>query len=127
MGKDTPMLYEATDQASKYGPRGYFFTYREFDVNVYLHQDGETIRQFNYVNCRVSDYKVDTLFDKEEGWHGKGFAIVDEFKFTCMGYTPQNPLYNLMKTNGYEVDLSSKSSKNLDNNIPTWEEHPKFK
>ncbi len=119
-------LYEAADMAYRRGLSGSQHMYGQFDADIYLHKEGMTLRHFKYSDCKVIDYEVTTLFDKEEGWTtSKGFAIIDEFEFGCNGYQPNNPLYDLMKTNGYKV--SSQSSLELDNNMPTWEDHPKFK
>ena len=99
---DRPYLYEAVDMAFYRGISDTQHNYAHFDVDVYLHKDGETLRHFKYSECNVLDYKVITLFDKEEGWTtSKGFAIIDEFEFECAGYKPNNPLFDLMKTNGY--------------------------
>lgn len=123
---DRVYLYEAADMAYHRGIAESQHQYGQFDVDIYLHKEGMTLRHFKYTDCAVSDYEVTTLFDKEEGWTtSKGFAIIDEFEFQCSGYKPNNPLYDLMKTNGYKV--SSQSSLELDNNMPTWEDHPKFK
>ena len=100
MDFDRPHLYEAVDMAYLRGLDSTRHKYGQFDVDVYLHKDGTTIRHFKYAYCSVSDYKVVTLFDKEEGWTtSKGFAIIDEFEFECSGYTPNNPLIDLMNTN----------------------------
>lgn len=123
---DRVYLYEATDMAYNRGITQTQHKYGHFDVDIYLHKEGMTLRHFKYSDCSVIDYQVVTLFDKEEGWTtSKGFAIIDEFEFECSGYQPNNPLYDLMKTNGYQV--STQSSLDLDNNIETWEDHPKFK
>ena len=108
MDFDRAYLYEAADMSFK---RGIFDTqhnYAQFDVDVYLHKDGITLRHFKYADCRITDYKVVTLFDKEEGWTtSKGFATIDEFEFECSGYKPNNPLFDLMKTNGYKANTVS--------------------
>jgi hypothetical protein len=101
-------LYEAADMAFIRGTSNAQHNYAQFDVDIYLHKDGTTLRHFKYDNCSVSDYKVVTLFDKEEGWTtSKGFATIDEFEFECSGYSPNNPLIDLMKTNGYHAETIS--------------------
>jgi hypothetical protein len=108
MDFDRPHLYEAADMAFLRGVDNTQHKYGQFDVDVYLHKDGQTLRHFKYTDCSVSDYKVVTLFDKEEGWTtSKGFATIDEFEFECSGYSPNNPLIDLMKTNGYHADTIS--------------------
>ncbi len=122
---DRVYLYEAADMAYHRGITDTQHKYGQFDVDIYLHKEGMTLRHFKYKDCSVVDYQVITLFDKEEGWTtSKGFAIIDEFEFECNGYQPNNPLYDLMKTNGYRA--STQSSLDLDKNIETWEDHPKF-
>jgi hypothetical protein len=124
---DKAYLYEAADMAYHRGDTDNQHKFALFEVDIYLHIDGVTLRHFSYKDCEVTDYAVTTLFDKEEGWTtSKGFAIVDEFVFECNGYKPNNPLYDLMKTNGYTVESNSKSTLDLDSNLPTWESHPKF-
>ena len=97
MDFDRPHLYEAADTEYLRGVGETQHKYGQFDVDVYLHKDGQTLRHFKYGDCSVSDYKVVTLFDKEEGWTtSKGFAIIDEFEFECSGYSPNNPIYDVM-------------------------------
>jgi len=118
MDFDRAHLYEAADMAFLRGSSNIQHLYGQFDVDVYLHKNGETLRHFKYSDCQVSDYKVVTLFDKEEGWTtSKGFATIDEFEFECSGYKPNNPLFDLTKTNGY----TSNQESSLDlRNTQTW-------
>lgn len=113
---DTPYLYEAADKSQKYRGRGGFeYQYKFFDVEVLLAKGGNVIRQFNYQDCTVVNYKVDTLSDKEEAYFGKGFAIIDQFKFECSGYKPNNPIYDKMKNNQAKANTtSSKDIKHTD-------------
>ncbi len=125
VSSDKAMLYEAADMFYKKGNSPWAqHKYSDFDADIYLHQEGITMRHFKYADCSITEYKVDTFFDKEEGWTtSKGFATVDVFEFSCDGYEPNNPLYDLMKTNGYQVDIPSTSDPE---NTQTWEDHPKF-
>lgn len=108
MDFDRPYLYEAADMSYLRGIDDSRHMYGQFDVDVYLHKDGQTLRHLTYSGCSVSDYKIVTLFDKEEGWTtSKGFATIDEFVFECNGYKPNNPLMDLMKTNGYHANTES--------------------
>jgi len=108
MDFDRPHLYEAAEMTYLRGIGYTQHNYGQFDVDVYLHKDGQTLRHFKYTNCNVSNYKVVTLFDKEEGWTtSKGFATIDEFEFECSGYSPNNSLMDLMKTNGYHANTES--------------------
>ena len=93
-------LYEAVDSTHSVGGN-HFSKYGQFDVDIYLQQGESVFRHFSYVDCRVTDYQVTTLFDKEEGWNtSKGFAVIDEFTFECAGFHPYSPMYELMKNNG---------------------------
>ena len=105
---DRAYLYEADDMTFNRGIHDSQHQYGLFEVDVYLHKDGQTLRHFKYTDCSVNDYKVVTLFDKEEGWTtSKGFATIDEFEFECSGFKPNNPLIDLMKTNGYHANTES--------------------
>ncbi len=97
---NTPYLYEAVDQTHEFTTRAILdFPYKEFSVTVNLMQAGQPVRTFDYSRCQITGYKVVTEFDKEEGYvtGGKtGFAVMDQFTFTCGGYMPQNPAYEEM-------------------------------
>ncbi|MFB5604989.1 MAG: hypothetical protein ACE5R5_04420 [Nitrosarchaeum sp.] len=68
-----------------------------FNVNVDFANDSKTFRTLVYSDCRIEEYKIDTLFDKEEGYTGKsGYAIIDETTVTCAGLTTKN--YSDVKT-----------------------------
>ncbi|HXV37977.1 MAG TPA: hypothetical protein VD699_00170 [Nitrosopumilaceae archaeon] len=88
---DKRMLYNTADYTFERGLSDQNHQYSNFDVDVYL-KNGIPIRAFHYADCRITDYKVFTDYDKEEGWFGKGFATLDSFTFTCAGYQPSNPL-----------------------------------
>ena len=63
----TPYLYEAADEAQKYIlSSGFEFPYKFFDVTIYLTAGGDTLRSFDYDNCRVTTYLVTTRSDNEE-------------------------------------------------------------
>jgi len=96
VNEDRAYLYEAADKAYLHGTSfRNDFPYSEMDIRIVLEKEGMALREFNYDRCRVNDYQVETLFDKEEGWFGKGFATVDKFEFQCQGYRPLNPLMEL--------------------------------
>ena len=94
---DTPFLHKTADFSFKYrnSPSEQQTNY-EFDTTIVISQGGEQKRVFEYSRCFVSDYTVETLFDKEEGWMGKGFAVVDQFEIQCKRYQPLNPVYEAM-------------------------------
>lgn len=85
-------------------------------------QNGVPIRTFHYADCRITDYKVTTDYDKEEGWFGKGFATLDTFTFICAGYNPDNPLED-----SYNQHEKAKTTSSLDlKEKPDYTTHPKF-
>ena len=69
-----------------------------FDVDVELVYGKDVVRGFNYVDCRVTDYVVETQRDKEESYF-KGFVLSNTFDFECAGYHPNNPVYDYMMKN----------------------------
>jgi hypothetical protein len=109
-------LYEAADVTFQRGDDSQH-NYGQFNVDVYLQQGNLTLRHFQYEDCKISDYKVDTLFDKEEGWtSNKGFATIDIFEFECNGYKPNNPVMELLKST---YDVKGQSSLDL-RDTQTW-------
>ncbi len=99
---NTPYLHKAVDQTWETGGKtsGLEYPYREFDVTVDFVQAGQPVRTFSYGDCSVTNYKITTDFDKEEGYTtgGKtGFAVIETYTFTCNGYKPVNPTYNTIQ------------------------------
>ncbi|MBI3253273.1 MAG: hypothetical protein HYZ56_00865 [Nitrosopumilales archaeon] len=118
---DKRILYNAADVTFQRGLSDQNHDYTDFDVDVYL-QNGMPIRTFHYADCRITDYKVATDYDKEEGWFGKGFATLDSFTFTCAGYSPDNPLEKY-----YNQHDKAKTTSSLDlKEKPDYTTHPKF-
>ena len=119
---DRPLLYKAADMTYRMGKSdGQEQTY--FDADVIL-ENGMVLRKFHYEDCRVTDYKVRTEYDKEKPWVYKGaFAIVDDFKFTCNGYTPVNTLLEYKMNSGEKAQ--TESSLDLKQK-PDYTTHPKF-
>ena len=114
LNSESPLLYKAADMAWKYGDIPGMDYMTDFDVEILLAQGGEIIRQFDYSGCTINEYKIETLYDKEEGWtqaKGKGFAVTDEFEIACEGYAPVNPTYE--KTNGYTTNSDQVSTLDL--------------
>jgi hypothetical protein len=115
----TPYLYAATDQTQQYyTSSGFEYPYKFFDVTVFLAQGGDVLRSFEYRDCQVTNYLVNTRSDNEEGYTGKGFVLVDQFSFECKGYTPINP--QMVKMNHVEKAkmISSNDLKNTDQWAP---------
>ncbi len=105
---DRTYLYEAADMTFQRGVINTQHDYGQFDADVYLQKEGVTFRHFEYFDCSISEYRVVTLFDKEEGWFtSKGFATVDEFEFECNGYKPNNPLFDSVNASNGKANTQS--------------------
>jgi hypothetical protein len=77
--------------------------------------DHKVVRVFNYVDCRVIDYVIESDRDKEDGYF-KGFALVNTFDFECQGYHPNNPTYDAM----YYVESADLESSSDLRNTDQW-------
>ena len=100
--KPHKLLDNAIEKAKKVAGQPSLYN-DDFQVNVDFTNDSKTFRTLKYSDCRVEEYKVDTLFDKEEGYTGKsGFAIVEDITVTCAGLTTKNyPSENIVHSNPY--------------------------
>jgi len=119
---DRPLLYKTVDRTyadGKHDVRKELF----FNVDVIL-ENGMTLRKFHYEDCRVTDYKVRTEYDKDKPWVNKGaFAVVEDFKFICNGYEPLNPQLHAIMNNVEK----GKTTSSLDLQKPAdYTSHPKF-
>lgn len=97
---DTPYLHRAVDQTYQHGGKNsqVEYPYQEFDVTVDLVQEDRVIRSFEYGRCGITNYKVNTEFDKAESFTGKdGFAVLEQYTFVCAGYEPRSPTYDAMR------------------------------
>lgn len=97
----TPYLHAAVDQSYHYGGRlaSQDYPFKQFDVTVELNQAGSSQKTFTYKDCSITNYKVNTRTDNEEGYvtGGKsGFAIVETYNFQCNGFNMESPEYNAM-------------------------------
>jgi len=90
----TPYLYAAADEA--YANVSGEYPTKDFAVTIFTAAGGDVYRSFEYKNCLVTNYVVATRSDNEEGYTGKGFAVVDQFTFECRGYEPHNPVMDKM-------------------------------
>jgi len=98
---DSPYLHEAVDQTFEYGGKssGFDYPYKEFDVVVDMIQAGQSVRSMEYSDCSITNYKINTRTDNEEGYTtgGKtGFAVTETYTFICTGFTPHSPIYDQM-------------------------------
>lgn len=118
---DFPMLYKRIDNnLSVTRTTGANNFIDLFNVDVELVNGDKVHRGFNYVDCRVTDYVVETQRDKEESYF-KGFALSNTFEFTCQGYHANNPIYDYMMQNH---DRAKTINSNDLRNTQTW--HPNF-
>ncbi len=93
---NTPLLYSAIDSNLKVQSQGGINANTDlFQVDVELFADGKHVRTFNYADCRTTDYVVESDRDKEDGYF-KGFALANIIDFECVGYHPNNPVYDAM-------------------------------
>lgn len=87
------MLYEMVDYVWKNPTIAYQTMYSQNDFYIGLVQDEIPVRVFKYTSCKVTDYKVDTLYDGVFTYDpngGSGRAFVDKFTFECDGFKPLN-------------------------------------
>ena len=113
---DYPMLYNYVDKnreiQSVAGTQ-----YRDLvDIDVDIVSDGEVLRGFNYVNCRATNYDIDTNTNKDESYAKDKFALENIFDFECQGYHPNNPTYDTM----FEVAQADTQSTNDLRNTDQW-------
>jgi hypothetical protein len=112
---DYPLLYKRVDDSlSIQSVSGVNLMTELFDVDVNL-VNGETVRGFNYSNCRVVDYDVGSDMNKEESYIKGNFALENTFDFECQGYHPNNPMYDVMFNTYTKSDtISSNDLRNTD-------------
>lgn len=103
---DYPMLYNHVDHNIQFQTVKGTALKDLVDIDVEIVSNGETIRGFNYSNCRATDYTVETDPNTEESYVKNKFALENVFDFECQGYTPNNPMYDAM----FEVDSADNIS-----------------
>lgn len=91
-----PLLYKYVDDNRKLQGVGGTQTRNLVDVDVDIVSNGETLRGFNYNNCRVTDYDVSVDPNNEESYVKNKFALENIFDLECQGYHPNNPVYDAM-------------------------------
>jgi len=112
---DYPILYNYVDENRKIQSVA-GTQYRELvDIDVVV-SNGEVLRGFNYVNCRATNYDVDTETNKDESYAKDKFALENIFDFECQGYHPNNPTYDTM----FEVAQADTQSTNDLRNTDQW-------
>ena len=89
-----PLLYTAIDN-SRTVSGNTFASNTDFDALVEFTNGEDVLRGFEFNECVVSDAKITTQRDKEEGFTGKsGFVIVHQLNFACSGISPVNMYYD---------------------------------
>jgi hypothetical protein len=92
-----PLLYQAIDNARDVAGMTYASN-EDFDAVVEFTDGNDVLRGLEFRECVVSDAKIDTLSDKEEGFVGKsGFVVSHQLGFTCSGLKPINTNYDLLR------------------------------
>ncbi|MFM7795339.1 MAG: hypothetical protein ACKO7N_01095 [Candidatus Nitrosotenuis sp.] len=97
---DTPYLHKAVDQTFENGGRSYSeYDYKMFDVTIEMMQAEKSLRTIEYKDCSITNYKINTRTDNEEGYTtgGKtGFAVVETYTFACNGFNMESLDFNAM-------------------------------
>jgi len=84
------------------------------DIDIKVISGEETIRGFNYVDCRATDYVISTNPNSEESYIKSKFALENIFDFECQGYHPNNLAYDAMFIVEKANTISSKDLRNTD-------------
>ena len=123
-GIDKIGLYKLSDKSAQQRFGSENDPINKFGITVEIVQNEQVLHEFKYKECRMEDYKVNTLFDADETFSGKTkFAIVDGFVFECKGYEPNTPLFEKLVQKIREADTTSTMDL-----VPgvTWKEHKSF-
>lgn len=112
---DYPMLYKHVDDNRKIQSVAGTALKDLVDIDVEIVSNGETIRGFNYNNCRAVDYTVETDPNNEESYTKNKFVLESIFDFECQGYTPNNPAYDAMFVTDSADNISSGDLRNTQN------------
>jgi hypothetical protein len=89
-----PLLFNAIDKSRQVSGLSTSSNI-DFDALVEFTNTESTLRGFEFSSCRVSDARITTQTDKEEGFIGKsGFVLVLQSTFTCSGLEGVNMYYD---------------------------------
>ena len=92
-----PLLFDAIDKSRQVSGLSTASNV-DFDALVEISNDESVLRGFDFTSCRISDAKITTQTDKEEGFTGKsGFVLVLQSSFTCSGINGVNMHYDELK------------------------------
>ena len=123
---DTPLLHKAADMFRYWNmakDTSAQHMYKEFTADVDIFQNGKHVRNLHYVECDIVDFETSTLSDKEEGYFGKGFAVVENVEVECHGYTPNSIDYEQMKSANGSGKAKTLSSLDLREQANVWNSH----
>ena len=92
-----PLLFNAIDKSRQVSGLSTASNV-DFNALVEITNDESFLRGFDFTSCRISDAKITTKTDKEEGFTGKsGFVLVLQSSFTCSGINPVNMHYDELR------------------------------
>ncbi len=92
-----PLLYRTIDN-SRVTSGNTYSSNIDFDAQVEFTNGEKTLRGLDFNKCTISDAKITTQRDKEEGFTRKSaFVLVHQLGFTCSGLTPVNMYYDELK------------------------------
>jgi len=94
-----PLLFDAIDKSRQVSGLSTSSNV-DFDAQVEFTNPESTLRGFDFTSCRISDARITTQTDKEEGFTGKsGFVLVLQSTFTCSGLKGMNMYYDDLRGN----------------------------
>ena len=92
-----PLLYRVIDDSRGVSGNSNSINL-DFDALVEFTNGEDTLRGLEFRKCIITDAKITTQRDKEEGFTGKsGFVLVHQLGFTCSGLSPVNMHYDELK------------------------------
>jgi hypothetical protein len=92
-----PLLFNAIDKSRQVSGLSTASNV-DFNALVEITNDESFLRGFDFTDCRISDAKITTKTDKEEGFTGKsGFVLVLQSSFTCSGIDGVNMYYDELR------------------------------
>lgn len=96
VGPEKHYLYEMADYFYNYGQSMVLGKYDGNKFIISLEYNGIPVRSFEYTDCDVTNYYVETLYDGISTYQEDqrmSIAFVDQFEFVCEGYKPHNNYY----------------------------------